>query len=88
MFTAEEERLIAVLDETHTWPTIFAFKFIVPQAEGPALKALFPESTRTEERASAGGKYTAFTFHCPVGSGRDVIYFYARVKGIQGLVSL
>jgi hypothetical protein len=88
MLTAEEERLIAVLDETHVWPTLFAFKFIVPEAEGATLKALFPDSTRTEERPSSGGKYTAFTFHCPVGSGREVISVYSRVKGIKGLVSL
>ena len=84
----EEARLIAILDEHHKWPAMYSFKFIVPAAKGKELEALIPEAERMESRPSSGGKYTAYTFHCPMGSGREVMSVYARVKGIQGLVSL
>jgi hypothetical protein len=85
---AEETRLIDILNSGHTWPTLFAFKFIVPKEEGPGLLVLVPEADRVEERPSSGGKYTAFTLHVPVGSAREVLAVYARVRGINGLISL
>jgi hypothetical protein len=88
MTLAEETRLIEILNSGHSWPSIFAFKFIVPTEEGPGLLALVPEADRVEERPSSGGKYTAFTFHVPMGSAREVLDVYARVRGIPGLVSL
>lgn len=84
----EELRLINLLNEKHQWPTLFAFKFIVPADKGNELLALVPESEKTETRPSSGNKYMAYTFHCPVGSARDVLDIYARVKGIKGLISL
>ena len=84
----EQARLIELLDQNHSWPTLFAFKFIVPAGEGKALEALVPEAQTTESRPSSGGKYLAYTFHCPMGSGREVLEVYSRVKGIPGLVAL
>lgn len=88
MHSTEELRLLAVLDSTHQWPTIFAFKFIVPANKGAELEALIPEADKKEVRPSSGGKYSAYTFHVPVGSGQEVLTIYARVRGIAGLVSL
>jgi hypothetical protein len=85
---SEESRLLELLDKNHRWPCVFAFKFIVPAAQGPALEALIPEADSKEARPSSQGKYTAYTFHCAVSSGREVLAVYARVKGIPGLVSL
>jgi hypothetical protein len=85
---SEETRLMELLDATHKWPTIYSFKFIVPAARAKELEALIPEASQVEARPSSGGKYTAYTFHCALGSGREVIEVYARVRGIQGLVSL
>ena len=84
----EELRLMEVLDSTHKWPSIYSFKFIVPAIKGKELLELIPEAEQVEERPSSGGKYTAFTFHCAMGSGREVLGVYARVRGFPGLVSL
>jgi hypothetical protein len=84
----EELRLIEVLDSTHKWPSMYSFKFIVPAVKGRELQELIPEAKQVEERPSSGGRYTAFTFHCAMGSGREVLDIYARVRGISGLVSL
>ena len=84
----EQQRLVSVLDETHQWPTLFAFKFIVPAQKGKELEDLMPEAHRVETRPSSGGKYTAYTFHCPVGSGREVISIYTRAQAVKGVMAL
>ncbi len=88
MVSNDESRLLQLLENTHRWPCVYSFKFIVPATRGDELKALLPEADQVEERPSAGGKYTAYTFHCPMGSGREVLGVYSRVQGINGLVSL
>lgn len=85
---SEEERLIALLDEKYKWPSLYAFKFIVPANQEEALLKLVPQAEKTETRPSSSGKYLAFTFHCAMGSGREVLEVYAKVKGIEGLISL
>lgn len=84
----EEQRLIALLDEKHQWPSLFLFKFIVPTGKEKELLALVPKAEKTETRPSSGGKYMAYTFHCAMGSGKEVLEVYSRVKGIEGLISL
>ena len=88
MSDTEEARLLRLLDASHQWPTVYAFKFIVPTEQGKALEGLLPEAHSTETRPSANGKYLAYTFHCPMGSSREVLAIYSRVKSIPGLVSL
>jgi hypothetical protein len=85
---SEEKRLLELLNENHKWPSLFAFKFIVPVDKGQELEALFPEAVKKEVRPSSGGKYSAYTLHCPMGSGEEVLLFYARAKQIPGLLAL
>ncbi|MGZ3695776.1 MAG: DUF493 family protein [Bdellovibrionota bacterium] len=88
MNNTEEARLIALLDAAHTWPSIYAFKFIVPAAKAKELEALIIEAISVETRPSAEGKYLAYTFQCPMASAREVLEIYARVKVISGVVAL
>lgn len=88
MVQNEETRLLELLDTAHQWPCIYSFKFIVPSVRGKELESLIPEAEQVEARPSSGGKYTAYTFHCAMGSGREVMTVYSRVRGISGLVSL
>ena len=88
MVQADQSKFVELLDASHRWPGIYSFKFIVPSARGKELEALIPEAEQVEARPSSGGKYLAYTFHCPMGSGREVISVYARVQGVAGLVSL
>jgi hypothetical protein len=90
MQSPEELRLLQLLDERHSWPSLYAFKFIVPQSGGDALRAAMPQAERVDTRVSAGGKYTAYTFHCAMGSSREVLEVYARVReaAVPGLISL
>lgn len=88
MKDAEEARLLSLLDASHKWPSIYPFKFIVPVAKAKELEAMMKDAERTETRPSAEGRYMAYTFHCAMGSAREVLEVYAKVKGITGLVSL
>ncbi len=90
MIAAEASRLIHLLDERHSWPGVYAFKFIVPEASADLLRTALPKAEKIEARPSSGGKYTAFTFHCPMSSGREVLDVYAHVRDceIPGLISL
>lgn len=86
--SAEELRLLAVLDAAHEWPTVYAFKFIVPTEKAAEFEALIPEAEKVEARPSSNGKYTAYTFHVPVSAAQDVLAIYGRVRGFPGLVAL
>jgi putative lipoic acid-binding regulatory protein len=90
MQSAEELRLIQLLDERHTWPCIYAFKFIVPESCAQKVRDAIPEASTVESRPSSGGKYTALTLHCAVASSREVLSIYSRVRDIQipGLIAL
>jgi uncharacterized protein len=88
MFQSEEQRLIQVLDDTHQWPGIYSFKFIVPSAKAKELENLILEASHIETRPSSSGKFLAYTFHCAVGSGREVLEIYSRAKSIDGILSL
>ncbi len=80
--------MIDLLNERHRWPSLFAFKFIVPKDQGPTLESLFPEATQKEVLPSGGGKYLFSTHHCPIASAEEVISFYARAKSIPGILAL
>lgn len=84
----EENRLIALLNETHNWPCLYAFKFIVPANKAKELEAAITQPVKVEVRPSGGGKYIAYTFHCAVSSAQEVLGIYSSVRGISGLVSL
>jgi hypothetical protein len=88
MKSSEEQNFILLLDESYKWPAIYPFKFIVPSGEGKNLEQMMPKAEKVESRISAEGKYTAYTFHCAMGSGREVLDVYAKVKSIPGLFSL
>lgn len=86
----KRERLRKQLDDTHTWPCDFTFKFIVP-AEGGGdaqLQATFSDKARFSTRASRNGRYSAFTIVDRVHSAEDVFSRYEAAAVIPGIISL
>lgn len=77
-----------LLNESHKWPVVFEFKFIVPAPKAAELKALLPECVKVEMRASSAGKYQAFTYHIPMGSADEVLEIYSRVRAVSGVIAL
>jgi putative lipoic acid-binding regulatory protein len=75
------------LDEHHSWPTVYIFKFIVPKGKETELKNLFPQHTSTD-KVSTQGNYVSVTFKMMMHSSDAVIEVYERVSSIEGLISL
>ena len=75
------------LDQHYSWPSLYIFKFIVPQEKVAELKALFPEHSVTE-RASSKGTYTSITIQMMMPSSAAVIEIYQRASSIEGLIAL
>lgn len=75
------------LDAHHSWPTVYMFKFIVPQGKENELRTLFPNHTFTEKK-SAQGKYVGLTMQMMAPSSESVIEVYQKASSVEGLIAL
>lgn len=75
------------LDQHHTWPSVYVFKFIVPTGKEQQVKDLFP-SQKTSERLSSQGVYTSVTVEMMMPSSNAVIEVYKKASVIEGIVAL
>lgn len=86
-FYADLEKKL--LDQ-HTFPTVYMFKFIVPNDEVRVnqVKALFSANAAMTTRMSKNGKYMSFTVKVKVKEVKQVISTYQEAAKISGIVSL
>lgn len=75
------------LEKTYVWPTLYVFKFIVPQDKADQVKDLFPMH-QSDEKASNKGNYTSLTYRMMMPGSDAIIEVYQRVKHIEGLIAL
>lgn len=75
------------LDEHHTWPSTYIFKFIVPAEKVNDVKALFPEHI-VREKISKEGKYIGVTIEAEMPNSDTVIKHYIAASDIEGIVAL
>jgi hypothetical protein len=75
------------LDEYHSWPSLYIFKFIVPKGKEEELKGLFPLHT-SSEKESKKGNYTSLTIQMMMPSGDAVVEVYQKASRIEGIISL
>lgn len=75
------------LDQNHSWPTLYIFKFIVPKGKEDEVRKLFPLHS-TSERESKNGNYISLTFQMMMPSGSAVIDVYKKASAIEGLIAL
>jgi putative lipoic acid-binding regulatory protein len=75
------------LDKAYVWPSLYIFKFIVPQQRVEEVKELFPNHTSTEKQ-SENGKYISVTFNMMMPSSEAVVTVYQKVQHIEGLIAL
>ncbi len=77
------------LDAEHKWPTVYMFKFIVPQDQVDEMKNVFPQSEwKWEERKSKNGAYISFTSKRMIQNADEVIEVYKSAHAITGLIAL
>ena len=75
------------LDDYHSWPTLYVFKFIVPKGKEDDLRQLFPLHTPSEKE-SKNGNYTSLTLQMMMPSADAVIDVYKKAAVIEGLIAL
>lgn len=79
------------LEETHSFPTDYMFKYIVPSEQNiiARLHAIFENSTANiSMRDSKNGKFTSITIKVPVSDADDVVIYYRQAAAIEGIVML
>jgi putative lipoic acid-binding regulatory protein len=86
----DRERMRKQLDETHTWPCEFMFKFIVPKGNEneAALRAIFGMKSKFKMKDSKTGKYRSFTIFDKVDNADAVFNRYEAAAKIPGIISL
>ena len=87
---AKKEQLRAQLNDTHTWPCVFKFKFIMPsKPENEAtLRAIFGQGAQFQVRDSKNGNYRAVTVDETVSGPDDIFARYEAASSIPGILSL
>jgi len=75
------------LDQQHTFPGVYIFKFIVPSEKVADVENLLPVG-KLSLKSSSNNKYTSLTLEKIVESSEEVIGVYMAVKSVEGVISL
>ncbi|WP_224995448.1 DUF493 family protein [Cesiribacter sp. SM1] len=75
------------LDQQYDWPSLYTFKFIVPQGSEMQVKELFP-GTEVTEKKSRKGNYISLTARLMAESSDAIIEVYLKAHHIKGLIAL
>ena len=75
------------LDNTHKFPTLYMFKFIVPEAKKDEVTALFP-GNEVAVKPSSKGKYVSITARTMMPSSDAVMELYGKAHQIEGIIAL
>jgi hypothetical protein len=81
-------RFKQTLDEYHSWPCTYTFKFIVPAGQCNEVLNLFEHRDEVSTRNSRNGKYVSITAKCQVHSSDEVVTVYEAASHIEGVLSL
>jgi len=86
----KRDRLRKQLDDFHQWPSLFLFKFILPNLPESLklLKSGFGDSAKMKERVSKKGNYISVTIEEQVSSADVVFDRYEKAGEIPGIISL
>jgi len=79
------------LEETHTFPSDYLFKYIVPseQSKIARLHSIFDSpNANISTRDSKNGNYTCVTIKVAVNDADDVIIYYRQAAAIDGIMAL
>ena len=75
------------LDQHYIWPSLYTFKFIVPQEKVAEVKKLFPKH-ESREKYSKNGKYISVTLQMMMPGSEEVIDVYNLASSVEGLIAL
>lgn len=75
------------LEDQHSFPGSYIFKFIVPSDKLSEAESLWKEGEITR-KPSSKGKYTSVTIKATMTSSDQVITVYEEAHKIEGLIAL
>lgn len=75
------------VEQQHTFPGVYVFKFIVPQSKEAELKRLLPKG-ELSVRASTKGNYVSVTLQGHMADSQAVLNVYLAVHRIEGCIAL
>lgn len=91
MDQSDIERVKKTLDQTHEWPSVFMFKFIVPSDNEKIAEVESLFNSKTAEirmNESRNGKYTSITGREVMTDSDSVLAIYKKAAEIEGLIAL
>ncbi len=75
------------LDQEHSWPSWYLFKFIVPSSKESEVTALFPPENTTVKHSSKGN-YRSVSVKIIMESSEEVMRIYEKAYQIEGVLAL
>jgi len=81
------ERLKALLDTEHEWPSEYQFKFITLSEHVNDLSQVFENDTIRFKRSKTG-RYVGLTVNRRIKSSDEVIDVYKKAAAIEGVIAL
>ena len=75
------------LDKEYEWPSLYTFKFIVPENKADEIRSLF-QNHDISEKPSSKGKYISITSKVMVQSSDKIIEVYLEASKVEGVISL
>ena len=79
------------LNNHYSWPSIYLFKFIIPNDESKTttLISFFQDETdKINLNSSSTGKYTSVSVHKKMNSAEEIIEIYEKATKIEGIIAL
>jgi uncharacterized protein len=70
-----------------TFPTLYMFKFIVPNGKESEVAALLPNNKMSLKHSSKG-KYVSATIKAMMPNSDSILEIYERASKIEGVISL
>ena len=75
------------LEDIHSFPSLYMFKFIVTEDKKEEVKKLFPLN-EVSYKPSSKGKYISVTAQVMMQSSDHVIEVYKKAQEIEGIIAL
>lgn len=87
-YRGETDKFRDLLNQEHSWPTTYIFKFIVKGDQEREVTDLFDEDVVINKKPSSAGKYTSVTIQAKMATADEVIAIYNAAASIEGIISL
>ncbi len=87
----KNQNFAKLLENVHTWPCRYPFKFIVPTPKLSQLCSLLEDQVPKDDlkiRHSKKQNYASVSFEFECQNSDDVLCLYEKISSIEGVVAL